>query len=43
MNYTELDVWKESKELTSVIYKVTQSFPNQEVYGIINQMRRCAV
>ncbi len=43
MNYKDLDAWKESKKLVVGIYKLTADFPNNEKYGITNQMRRAAV
>lgn len=42
-DYTELSVWKESKLLALNIYKETASFPKEELYGLISQMRRCAI
>ena len=42
-SYRELDVWKESRELVSLVYLTTRQFPKEEVYGIVNQMRRCAI
>lgn len=43
MNYTELDVWKYSRELVKLIYELTKSFPNDELYGLTNQIRRCVI
>ncbi|WP_036156277.1 four helix bundle protein [Maribacter forsetii] len=43
MEYTELEVWKESRILANLIYKVSQQFPKVEMYGLTNQIRRCAV
>ena len=43
MNYNDLKVWKESMQLVTTIYKVTQSFPKEERYGLTDQMRRAAV
>ncbi|MFS4469683.1 four helix bundle protein [Maribacter sp. 2210JD10-5] len=43
MDYTELEVWKESRKLVSGMYMVTKSFPKDELYGLTGQMRRCAV
>ncbi|MDD2550639.1 MAG: four helix bundle protein [Bacteroidales bacterium] len=39
----DLDVWKKSILLVTEIYKVTESFPKAELYGLTNQIRRCAV
>ena len=41
--YTELDVWKQARSLATVIYEITISYPKMEQFGIISQMRRCAV
>jgi four helix bundle protein len=38
-----LDVWKRSLDLVIEIYKVTDAFPRQEMYGLTQQMRRAAV
>ncbi len=43
MNYTELDVWVKSRELVTIVYQSTKSFPKDELYGLTNQIRRCAV
>ena len=41
--YKELIVWQRSKTLVSEVYKLTANFPKQEWYGLVSQMRRCAV
>ncbi len=41
--FYELDVWKVAKELAILTYKLTDSFPPKEIYGITSQMRRSAV
>lgn len=41
--YKDLLVWKRSVSLATKIYLVTEKFPKSEIYGIISQMRRCAV
>ena len=43
MTHKDLDVWKRSIELVTKIYKISESFPEEEKFGIINQMRRSAV
>lgn len=30
-------------ELTTIVYRVTSNFPKEEKYGLISQIRRCAV
>ncbi len=42
-DYTSLNVWKDSKSLVTSVYKLTQKFPNTEIYGLVSQIRRCAV
>ncbi len=42
-SYTDLDVWKNSRELVSIIYTTTKLFPKEELYGLTSQMRRSAV
>lgn len=39
----DLDVWKKSILLVTEIYKVTESYPKSELYGLTNQIRRAAV
>lgn len=41
--FTDLDCWKEGHKLVIIIYKITAKFPKEELYGLINQMRRAAV
>jgi four helix bundle protein len=43
MNYTELDVWKSTRMLVKEVYVLSASFPNEEMYALTNQIRRCAV
>lgn len=39
----DLDAWKESRKLVSAIYRVTQAFPKEEMFGLTAQMRRASV
>ncbi|MGH2574288.1 MAG: four helix bundle protein [Ignavibacteria bacterium] len=43
LNHKNLVVWKKSIELIKEIYRITESFPKSEVYGITNQLRRASV
>lgn len=43
MNHKELDVWIYSVDFVTLIYKETLSFPEQEKFGLINQIRRASV
>lgn len=42
-NYRDLVAWKRSMELVKVIYELTKSWPKDEMYGLISQIRRAAV
>jgi four helix bundle protein len=41
-NYKDLKVWKVSHELTLSIYRESYSFPKEELYGLVSQLRRAA-
>lgn len=42
-NFEKLDVWQKSIEFVDKIYIVTEKFPKEEIFGIINQIRRSAI
>ncbi len=42
-SYQDLLVWQKAMDLTVVIYSATKSFPKEETYGLISQIRRAAV
>jgi four helix bundle protein len=42
-SFTDLEAWKEGHKLVLNIYKLTQSFPKTEAFGLVSQMRRAAV
>lgn len=42
-DFRNLKVWEKSHKLALSIYKVTQKYPKEEKYGLINQMRRAVV
>lgn len=42
-SYKDLIVWQKSIDLVTEIYKITELFPESELYGIVSQMRRAAV
>ena len=43
MEYTELDVWKESRKLVIQVYELVESFPKEEVFGLSSQIRRSCI
>ena len=42
-SFEKLDVWQLSRKLVGIIYKITEKFPVEEKFGLINQLRRAAV
>jgi|SRR3989338_6372051 len=42
-SYKDLIVWQKSVNLCVEVYKTTEKFPKSELYGLINQIRRCSV
>lgn len=41
--FTDLIVWQKAHELVKTIYEITKGYPQEELYGLISQMRRSAV
>ena len=42
-SYKELLVWQKSMNMVTQIYDLTKTFPEEEKFGLISQMRRCSV
>lgn len=42
-NFEKLDVWQEAIDFAEFVYSVTRGFPDDERFGLTNQMRRAAV
>lgn len=42
-NFRKYEIWHRAIALTKEIYKMTESYPNHEKFGIISQMRRAGV
>ncbi|MGB9121765.1 MAG: four helix bundle protein [Candidatus Angelobacter sp.] len=42
-NYRDLQVWSKAHNLTLELYRISQQFPREEIYGITSQLRRAAV
>ena len=43
MYHKDLEAWKKSIDLVAEIYELTKNFPEDEKFGIVNQMRRAAI
>lgn len=41
-DYTKIEAWRLADNLTVAIYKQTQAFPREELYGLTSQLRRAA-
>lgn len=41
-SFRDLEVWKKAHALVLDIYKVTESFPDRERFGVVSQVRRSA-
>ncbi len=42
-NFRKLNIWKDSIELATEIYNLTNQYPKSEMYEIISQIRRSVV
>lgn len=42
-DFHDIKVWHKAHNLTIKIYKITESFPREQVYGLTSQIRRAAV
>jgi len=42
-NFEKLVVWQKAIDLSDLVYKLTRQFPDEERFGLTNQMRRAAV
>lgn len=42
-SFEKLNVWVDSKELVKEIYLITKDFPNEEKFGLTNQLRRASI
>ena len=41
-NFHDLEAWKTGHQLALDIYKITEEFPQNEIFGITSQLRRAA-
>ena len=42
-SYRDLVVWKEAKNFAVDVYRLSEHFPKQEIYGLTSQLGRAAV
>jgi len=43
LSYRELIAWQKAMQLVTKVYRLTKTFPREELYGLTNQLRRAAV
>ena len=43
MTYKDFPSWKKALELTKRIYEISSCWPDQEKFGLVNQIRRAVV
>ena len=41
--HKDLEVWKDSIDLVAMVYTETKTFPEEEKYSLVSQMRRASV
>lgn len=42
-SFTQLDAWKEGHKLVLMVYDITKKFPDEEKFGLVNQLRRASI
>ncbi len=42
-NFEKFETWEEAVNFANLVYELTRNFPDQERFGLTNQMRRAAV
>lgn len=43
MDFKDLEIYRLAEELTVSLYKLTQKFPKEERFGLVDQIRRAVV
>ena len=41
--FQDLIVWQKAHQFVLSVYKLSDNFPNREIYGLISQIRRAAI
>jgi len=42
-SFEDVDIWRKAHHFVLGVYKLTETFPNHELYGLTSQLRRAAV
>lgn len=43
LSFRDLILWQRAVQLTTAIYRCTEGFPREEMYGLTSQIRRAAI
>jgi four helix bundle protein len=41
--HRDLHAWREAMAMVELVYRTTAGFPKAEFFGLVNQIRRCAI
>ena len=41
--FRDLIIWQKPMTLVTKVYKISNTFPNNEAYGLTSQIRRCSI
>jgi four helix bundle protein len=42
-SYKDLVAWQKSMDLVTAVYRASQGFPKEEIFGLVSQVKRSAV
>jgi four helix bundle protein len=42
-NFKELKFWQKAVDLSVLVYKITATFPTEEKFGLVSQLRRATI
>ncbi len=42
-SFKDVEVWEKSHQFVLKVYRLTESFPKHELFGLVSQLRRAAV
>jgi four helix bundle protein len=42
-NFEKLQIWNDARSLVKEVYRMTSTFPKDEIFGLTNQLRRATV